>query len=164
VETGAVCQRPTNEPGVDTCVPGQFCTLYGLPESDPLVRICQPLCRPDHACAAQTVCRRIGNSPDAGVCMPPCDPLAGDPCGDGLTCGRQYVIDRVGTATVCDWTNEAGAAGAACTWDWDCAAGLGCHLPTGQCRAWCDADHPCAAGTCEPTMDVVVESRGVCVP
>jgi len=163
VAHGAECVRPGERPvaGVDTCVAGEFCTFWGHPETDPIVRYCRTQCTAAQPCAAGESCRRLSPSPTVGICQETCDPL-GDPCGAGLKCGRLYVVDEIGVATFCDWTRADGADGAECTWDWDCADGFGCVLAAGLCRAWCDAAHPCAAGTCTPTLDVADPARGLC--
>lgn len=100
-------------------------------------------------CAPRLLGQCIIDPPDSGVAPieAPCDlrPSGGDchPLPDTCASGScQNVTDN---AYAC-MTVGTGTAGAACTGA--CAKGHYCR--GGICRAWCDDDHPCATGTCQP--------------
>lgn len=152
------------EPCTGACEKGSYCTNS----------VCVAWCDDLHPCAvgrcvlAPGPCapRPLGqcivDPPDSGVAPiePPCDirPSGGDchPLPDTCAVGScQNVTDN---AYVC-MTVGTGTAGAACTGA--CAKGHDCR--NGICRVWCDADHPCVSGTCNPaTSPCADRTIGLC--
>jgi hypothetical protein len=80
-----------------------------------------------------------------------CDPIhpAGATSQSFVTCGAEQCGRANGEQTFSCETGGAGADGAHCASDADCAAGLGCDA-TGHCHAWCASAADCAAGVCDP--------------
>jgi hypothetical protein len=164
--TGELCERPTGEVGYDTCAPGGFCALWGLPTADPQTRQCFALCAADSDCGPDAACAAVDLAlPNAGVCMERCDLFDGDACQDGVHCAVvPNLRDDDGRLTAGCWATAATPAGGACTGG--CSDGLSCvrNPTTGEdvCQAPCDDDHPCAGGgACTPTATPVEGSPGV---
>jgi hypothetical protein len=127
------------------------------------------VCTVDNACAAGTLCGCLGPGNTVCTCRKYC--RADGECGMGAACefgivsGLQFRL----CSDACELfstTCEAGAdckiytdnrkvclpsgtrvAGASCAKSTECAASLACHPSFGQCRAMCNAAHPCAAGS-----------------
>lgn len=148
------CER-TTEPG-DDCLPGQICdwTRVGL--------ACLPLCGAE-LCQDDWVC--YGDH-----CLPPCDPLAPEPCPSALHCAPaddQFLCRP-------SWPQAPGPVGPdePCVGLGHCEDGYLCTPDGGTCdgedccAAVCDeaAGAPCPAGqVCQPVFDIPELTVGVCV-
>lgn len=166
------CARPAGTFGEDTCDAGLFCAYWGMPQSEPQKRQCLSLCNSAADCGEGEAC--VLGSPTVtrlGMCMKQCDPFA-DSCGQGLAC--RYWGPRAedgATINTCLWTNT-GPEGTPCdpTFGTDCESGLNCVVSTetgtAECRAYCDADHPCPANRqCVPDRSVPAHAGlGFCQP
>jgi hypothetical protein len=159
---GAVAPIGTRCSGPRSCEPGSTCVGRGG------TLICAQLCEDDSDCGAGVCARdlfvRMGTvrSPYR-TCSAGCDPLGLDrTCAAGLRC----MLAMLGGRTVADCNGPigAGAEGAACTGNTDCAEGHVCLARL--CRFLCDVAAPsCPAGsTCSPRTALVsdVGSYGVC--
>ncbi|MFO0611573.1 MAG: hypothetical protein U0414_03220 [Polyangiaceae bacterium] len=157
VAEGELCERPTNEPSIDTCAPRGFCSRGGFPTETPQRRACRDLCKTGADCPASAMCYWLtpaaaANQPAYGICIERCDPLA-TACEDaepGTGC-TTAVDTEGGFTTVCDLVGT-GVDGATCASPIDCAPGFTCD-GTLTCRAYCgDATHTCPMGyTCTPS-------------
>jgi hypothetical protein len=139
------------------CGEGAFCsTVLG----------CTTYCAVGSDCADGVPCIAF-SSPEAvlggttfGFCAPPCDPSDPHACATG-TCS--FLTD---TDTVCALPG-AGALGASCVQDGDCARGLGCDNVAQVCTRYCRAGSTdCGSKRCltagEPPLSYGGSTYGYC--
>ncbi len=135
---------------VDECVAGAMCVQTSSQQ------LCRAFCDGGADCTAVDLhCAwQWSTLPTIGLCAAGCDPVRQTGCGNGESC---YFSDPDVGSTLC-WATGTLAAGADCGSSGSmCQAGYDCVLQPGSspyqyyCRAYCDADHPCATGTCTTT-------------
>ncbi|MBL8682239.1 MAG: hypothetical protein JNK05_23935 [Myxococcales bacterium] len=166
IPLGGECTRVMNRVGTDQCQGNAACANFGQATST--ARVCQKLCDQPSDCAANQVCRRLGDAPRSGVCTPRCE-LGGTTCQPAATCRFVGALVEGATLqvdTACDFTGMR-TEGMACTSDLDCGANLNCPFWTDSpvCRRTCDATHACPMGTrCEAHPLGSATSLGACVP
>jgi hypothetical protein len=130
VGTGEDCTH--DDDGVDDCGGGAICA-FGK---------CMSICDVD-APPGDCQCLRVGawftDRPDAGACVPPCDPVGQDCAGGEDAC---YLV--AGEFSVCSPPlPDAGYQGEACFYGvGGCGIGFGCLVPdseaaTMRCGAYC---------------------------
>ncbi len=141
-----VCERPTDELGMDTCAARLVCVIWEMPYSDPQLRQCLPYCHSDGDCAAGEQCMSLSGSQWTGACTRTCD-LFGDDCSDGTGCYSGNTL--TGWSSLCV-PEGSGQISDPCTYSNDCAPGMTCVIySTGnECMPVCDDAHPCESGTC----------------
>jgi hypothetical protein len=165
---GDACTRePPDAFGQDDCGPGLLCTNLGEP---PTLR-CRRYCAGAGNCTSGTACVNFLSSnllsQPLGLCAPTCT-LFGNDCPTGHDCsGIAFEVPStppINRAPVCRPTGTA-QAGDACQ-NALCAPGHICN-PTGgsnpTCAVLCDAQHPCATGTCTP-LPGLPNDGGYCAP
>lgn len=161
---GEACERPTGQPGQDTCGPDLYCAFNGLPQSMPQARTCLAVCNANQpACAGMgEVCHAFDVDGLMGVCAPGCEPFEPGACVGSTKCG--LYDDRVTDADVlwmCDF-DGAGVRGDACDDSSACSTGHVCV--SGSCQTICDGANPCAADeTCQPLEGAGTLGVGICV-
>jgi hypothetical protein len=125
------------------------------------VRICRlgdnAFCGPDLSCSIDSVAGQTNLTSDHGLgfCTEECNLLSGEGCAMGTcalgtnTDGRDFT-----------WCRDIGTTieGQACTHEFDCAAGLGCHHLF--CRRFCDlAGGQCSIAACENVTSFVTQPQ-----
>lgn len=165
---GDNCAREQAEAiGRDDCGPGLLCFNLG----DATTQRCQRYCAGAGDCASGTACVQFLSSillsQPLGLCAPTCT-LFGNDCPAGQDCSTigyeaSSTLPR-NRAPLCRPTGTA-QVGESCQTSL-CAPGLMCN-PTGgstpTCAVLCDAQHPCAAGTCTP-LQGFPNGGGYCAP
>jgi len=135
---------------VDECTAGSMCVQTSSQQ------VCRSFCHGGADCTADDLhcVWPWSELPDIGLCAAGCDPVRQTGCGNGESC---YYEDPDQGSTLC-WSTGTLAPGADCSsMTAMCQAGYDCVLQPGSspfkyyCRAYCDDDHPCAAGTCTTT-------------
>lgn len=145
---GEVCERPTGEPGIDTCDVGGYCAFWSSNGGE---RTCHAFCDDTNPCTeAGYDCFLMGTSGGpVGVCALQCTAL-GDEC-DGLTGSscKYWSNPGVDGMFMCA-PDGAGALGDPCLQPQECGAGSTCILANGAstCRGICDTSNDtCAASS-----------------
>ena len=135
----------------------QWCEVGSACVSSALDLSCSELCQSTPDCDTDgTRCvLRWMPEVDWGVCEPGCDPVLQTGCDETEGC---YYEDTETGSTLC-WEAGSLEAGADCSSLADmCSPGLDCVPEPGTspfeyyCRAYCDDEHPCESGTCEPVI------------
>ncbi len=154
---GDVCVATGPLTGVDNCEFGSVCwnVAQGTHEG-PCVSFCggsdyEPLCPSGYTCQSLT-----RGGPNAGLCLPDCDPIASDCPGDDLCIpsGKSWIC-------VLDASGEQGAFGDPCEYANACDPGLYCLNPeyvpecqaAGCCTPFCDLGEP---NTCPSALQVCI--------
>jgi hypothetical protein len=146
----------------DECAPGAMCVKVGASY------VCRAYCDAGADCGSSDQHCAWPWSPlqEIGLCTEGCDPVRQTGCGTDQGC---YFMDPADGSTDCF---PAGTLpeGADCSALVDfCVPGLDCVMEPGSgpsfqyfCRAFCDAEHPCANGTCSTTQ--ATEALKFCMP
>jgi hypothetical protein len=138
---GEACSNPTNEAGIDDCAPGLRCS------SGACYRVCEGL----GTCLDGEECLPLRSDSTFGTCRPACEgALIQGACPAGTTCIPRRSF---GTDVLACWPAGTAELGSSCAENL-CTEGLWCLTDAELgvvCRQPCDAEHPCAAGICEPT-------------
>jgi hypothetical protein len=143
--------------GIDTCESGAHC--WG-PWGQTELAVCRQVCGSDPdapICPADTACVSIGALP---LCLPTCDPLVADACGDGETC-----ISTNGTFACAPAISDGFAqVGDPCEAAYHCAPGTaciaedelpGCFSGAGCCATLCELGGPPPMTACADPADCV---------
>lgn len=162
---GEPCVRPTNTPGIDTCV-STYCANFG--NADPATRTCHTICQDDDICPADEACLGMFEL-QYGVCSTECSPFPEDTCAAG-TCAATSKTSLV-WGFFCVPSQGSTPDGAVCTTFDECLDGSSClagetELET-HCRPYCDLTHPCEPGLeCSPFESDTpgAEEVGICFP
>lgn len=147
-KAGERCTRIGNQPGMDDCAAGTYCTSAGSARANPpLESYCRPFCRSDADCAGLNErCAGLGS---VGACVPVCKVLSSD-CPQGMSC--THMVDLIDEVIALGCGEFGGARiGDPCRTQFECPPDSICWLagdPEATCVALCDAMHPCAKGTC----------------
>ncbi|HJZ85504.1 MAG TPA: hypothetical protein VKN99_10055 [Polyangia bacterium] len=152
--TGQPCDRPTNTPGVDTCVAGDFCSALDVPSG----RVCRRICTSAAGCGAGESCFEVGNP--YGACRAStCDPFAAaspcpqsNPLAMSQVCTWGLLTGRTASAPMCTLGGPVGVGGACnatATPPTLCTQGAVC-LNDNRCHKLCDGAHGCpGTGICQ---------------
>ncbi len=152
VSAGALCVRPNDVVGEDTCAKGHFCSFYGgavTAGSEPVGydRVCSAYCRHPKDCGAGELCVGIGSGLlRSGLCRPRCTLLATEACPPGQKCSLVGLTTGITDGAVCMPAGTL-ALGAACPDTVSCGPDATC-LPTADgastaCRPACSEALPC---------------------
>jgi hypothetical protein len=157
-EPTSACTSASGERG-DACTPGS-CMPGLICDDNTEVSICRATCSETVSCPGGDSCF-TGD----GVCEDTCTPFTHAGCPTGSKCDPLNesfgdvlaICSGIGTGTQGDY----------CRANWDCARNYVCFLlvegsPDGECRAICDAAHPCLTGTCNH-YDVFGQNLGYCL-
>jgi hypothetical protein len=163
---GEICERPTDEPGVDTCEKGLYCAFFGHPKTTPQERSCLALCEEVGACAAGTECATFSADTSVGICAPTCVPFDPSSCGGvaGVKCSILGLLDGNG-GLLCDFEGTKKAY-EVCTYGSDCGKDTVCRTAGGPfvCSPFCDDTHLCGDATahCKSFASPLLEAYGSC--
>ena len=115
---GEPCELPNDFIGEDTCLPGLFCSIWGVAEG----RACRAICT-EGSCDDGEACMVLFGG-IYGVCNPTCD-FGSDECPDGTTCFPLPALNEQGSAALCRQTGP-GELGDDCDGGPNCGDGLMC--------------------------------------
>ncbi len=163
---GESCTRPTNTPGIDTCL-STYCANFG--NADVTTRTCHTICQGDEVCTVvDDACMGMFEL-QYGSCTKQCSPLPNNDCAAGACRAAQKASLEWGFFCI----PGAGTTpdGDVCTLFDECLDGSSCLAGEGElenhCRPYCDDSHPC-----DPGLECVLfesetpgtENVGICFP
>lgn len=148
IQVGQTCTR--EQVGEDNCAKGLICTRIG----DQPNLACRKYCLTEADCGTGEGCADIGftvgedtGSARWGVCAQSCTAHSST-CPTDRTCGDMRLGPVSGAPKLYCRVNGNGPAGQTCAGSSDCLPNSVCESPANTCKTVCDADHPCATGTC----------------
>lgn len=157
---GEACELPGSFVGEDTCLPGLFCSIWGVAEG----RACRSICT-EGSCDAGEDCMVLFGG-IYGVCSPTCA-FGADECPDGTTCHPMPALNEQGSETICLQTG-VGELGDDCDGGSGCGDGLICVSQLAgpvTCEQICEVEGEptCPEGVlCLPLLDT--PGWGFCNP
>jgi hypothetical protein len=141
---GEACTRPTNTPGIDTCL-DSYCANFG--SEDPADRTCHEICQDSASCEDGAGCVGLFDGL-FGACSTECNPFPVDTCAAG-SCGAA-TQPNLTWGFYCFPSQGSTPDGDVCATFDECLDGSGCLAGPSEvdnhCRPYCDTLNPCDIG------------------